>query len=192
MSKVYTRTGDKGQTGLVDGTRVSKDSLRLETYGTIDELNAVVGICRQHLNCLSKVTSARTDGWLEAIQNDLFNLGSDLATPIASRWPAMILISDSQAKTLEKWMDACELPPLKEFVLPGGNQLNAFLHLARTVCRRAERLAVTLQSKEEINEKAVPFLNRLSDFFFILSRLAIHDENKVPEVTWKKDKGITF
>ncbi len=192
ITKVYTRTGDKGMTGLSDGTRVSKDSLRLESYGTLDELNAIVGLCRQNLSELPAAHSALLDTWLEAIQNDLFNLGADLATPTPGRWPQMVVLGDEDVKMLEKIIDLCQedLAPLKEFVLPGGTSLNAFLHLARTVCRRAERFSVTLQNQEaELNPFAVPFINRLSDLFFVLSRW-VQAKATAQEVTWDRHKGV--
>ena len=191
ITSVYTRTGDKGTTGLADGTRVAKDSLRLETYGTVDELNSVLGICRQFLGDLPADQAAKLDLWCEALQNDLFNLGGDLATPVAGRWPQMVVLGETDVKQLEKIIDHCQeqLSPLREFVLPGGTRINSFLHLARTVCRRAERLAVTLQGTEEINPFAVPYLNRLSDLFFVLSRwVQVHTQK--PEVTWTKEKGV--
>ena len=191
ITRVYTRTGDKGTTGLADGSRVAKNSLRLETYGTLDELNSVVGICRQFLSDLPAEKTQCLDLWCEAFQNDLFNLGGDLATPIAARWPQMIVLNNEDVTQLERIIDQCqeELSPLREFVLPGGTRINSFLHLARTVCRRAERLAVTLQGAEEINLFAVPYLNRLSDLFFVLSRwVQVHSGQ--PEVTWAKEKGV--
>lgn len=191
ITRVYTRTGDKGTTALADGSRIAKNALRLETYGTIDELNAVVGVCRQFLEELPKEQAHALDAWCEALQNDLFNLGGDLATPIAARWANMIVIGNDDVAQLEKIIDRCqaELSPLREFVLPGGTRLNAFLHMARTVCRRAERLAVTLQDTEECNPSAVPYLNRLSDLFFVLSRwVQIHARRA--EVTWAKEKGV--
>jgi cob(I)alamin adenosyltransferase len=194
ITKVYTRVGDKGTTSLADGSAVSKDDLRLETYGTVDELNSFVGLCRATLQQTSEIQSADRslmDEWLERIQNDLFNLGGDLATPIASRWESMVVIADQEIVNLEKMIDHLQLtlPPLREFVLPGGTRLNAELHVARTVCRRAERIAVQLQEQAEINPKAVPFLNRLSDFFFVASRWVQH-LLQCKEVTWSKPGGL--
>jgi len=194
ITRVYTKTGDKGTTSLADGSRVSKADLRLETYGTIDELNSVVGLCRSTLEGsegLRAESRTSLDTWLECIQNDLFNLGGDLATPIASRWENMIVVGEAEISRLEQMIDEMQiaLPPLREFVLPGGTRLNAELHLARTVCRRAERFAVQLQEHAEINAQAVPFLNRLSDFFFVASRWVQHEVGK-PEVTWKKAGGL--
>lgn len=191
ITKVYTRTGDNGMTGLSDGSRIKKNSLRLETYGTFDELNSIVGICTQFIKDLPLEKVEMLEKWCEALQNDLFNLGGDLATPISARWPNMIILNEADVLQLEKMIDCCQddLPPLREFVLPGGTQLNGFLHLARTVCRRAERLTISLQDSEEINPSAVPYLNRLSDLFFVLSRwVQIHC--KKPEITWAKQKGV--
>jgi cob(I)alamin adenosyltransferase len=194
ITRVYTKTGDKGTTSLADGSRVSKADLRLETYGTVDELNTLVGLCRSSLETSEGLTAEAStviDRWLEAIQNDLFNLGGDLATPIASRWENMIVVGESEISRLEQMIDDLQgaLPPLREFVLPGGTRINAELHLCRTVCRRAERIAVQLQEHAEINPQAVPFLNRLSDFFFVVSRWVQHRAGKA-EVTWKKTGGL--
>ena len=194
ITKVYTRVGDKGTTSLADGSAVSKDDLRLETYGTVDELNAVVGLCRSTLQASDDIDEPQIklmDEWLERVQNDLFNLGGDLATPLASRWESMVVVGDREILNLEQMIDHLQtiLPPLREFVLPGGARLNAELHLARTVCRRAERIAVQLQMQAEINPKAVPFLNRLSDFFFVASRWVQHLMGR-KEVTWSKPGGL--
>jgi cob(I)alamin adenosyltransferase len=194
ITKVYTRVGDKGTTSLADGSAVSKDDLRLETYGTVDELNAVVGLCRSSLQQTFDIEEPQRqlmDEWLERVQNDLFNLGGDLATPLASRWDSMVVVGDREILNLEQMIDHLQLvlPPLREFVLPGGTRLNAELHLARTVCRRAERIAVQLQVQAEINPKAVPFLNRLSDFFFVASRWVQHLMGR-KEVTWSKPGGL--
>lgn len=189
--KVYTKTGDKGTTGLADGSRISKDDLRIDSYGTIDELNSIIGICRQNINQIPTHEKELLDTWLFAIQNDLFNLGSDLATPIPSRWEKMIIISENDVKQLEKIIDYCQnlLQPLREFVLPGGTVLNSYLHLARTVCRRAERLIVTLSKENEINPQIIPFINRLSDLLFVFSRWVQKLVNK-DEVTWDKNMGV--
>ncbi len=194
ITRVYTKTGDKGTTSLADGSRVSKADLRLETYGTVDELNAIVGLCRSSLENSENLNAgaiSKIDQWLEAVQNDLFNLGGDLATPVASRWENMIVVGDAEIVRLEQMIDDLQsnLPPLREFVLPGGTRINAELHLCRTVCRRAERIAVQLQEHAEINPQAVPFLNRLSDFFFVASRWVQHCAGK-SEVTWKKTGGL--
>ena len=190
MAKVYTKTGDKGTTGLADGTRLHKNHVRIESYGNIDELNSLVGICRQSLVGLLPQDGDFLDSWLFAIQNDLFNLGSDLATPLSSRWKNMILVGAEEVLRLEKLMDFCQesLPPLTNFVLPGGTALNAQLHLARTVCRRAERSCVTLSQMDTINEWIIPYVNRLSDLFFVLSRWVQLKLGK-DEVLWDKKGG---
>ena len=143
ITKVYTRGGDKGETSLADGTRVSKNHIRIETYGTVDELNAILGIIRTFLRDSTAPESQvkKLDQMLNTIQNMLFNLGADLATPVSKRWPNMILITPENIQTLEQWIDDLNatLPPLKEFILPGGGYVGAFFHQARTVCRRAER-----------------------------------------------------
>ncbi|MEN9529968.1 MAG: hypothetical protein RI932_1841, partial [Pseudomonadota bacterium] len=151
-------------------------------------------LCRASLGEMVQLpASTRTtmDEWLERIQNDLFNLGGDLATPIASRWESMVVVGEPETTHLEQMIDVMQrdLPPLREFVLPGGTRLNAELHQARTVCRRAERIAVELQEQAEINPQAVPFLNRLSDFFFVASRW-IQFSVGAPETTWKKSGGL--
>lgn len=189
--KIYTKTGDNGSTGLADGSRIPKDDLRIESYGTIDELNSILGICRQNTIEMPSSEQKLISNWILAIQNDLFNIGSDLATPILSRWEKMIIINENDVKQLEKLIDYCEnlLHPLCEFVLPGGTQLNSNLHFARTVCRRAERLIVNLSKKQEINRQIIPFINRLSDFLFVLSRLVQKILN-IEEITWNKNFGI--
>ncbi len=189
--KVYTKTGDKGTTGLADGTRIQKDDLRIECYGTIDELNSILGICRQNLEEMPKKEKHLLDSWIYAIQNDLFNIGSDLATPLASRWENMIILSEQDTIQLEKMIDYCQnmLEPLNEFVLPGGTKLNSYLHLARTICRRAERLIVSLSFEKEINPNILPYINRLSDLFFVLSRWT-QKLAKLKEVTWSKNAGV--
>jgi cob(I)alamin adenosyltransferase len=181
--KIYTKTGDKGQTGLFNGQRVSKDSLRVETYGTVDELNSVVGVAL--VGCENEVLGKD----LSRISNWLFNLGSDLATPLdpPPKWEVQRVPAD-YITWLEQRMDLYEegLAPLKSFILPGGNRLSAHLHNARTVCRRAERLAVNLAGHEELSEHSVIFLNRLSDYFFMAARYANHCLGH-KDVIWDKD-----
>ena len=191
ITKVYTKTGDKGTTGLADGTRISKNNIRIESYGNIDELNSVLGICLQISKQNPFHESELLDSWLFALQNDLFNIGSDLATPIASRWKNIVIVAQEEVNILEKIIDHCQeaLEPLKEFVLPGGTLLNSYLHLARTVCRRSERAIVTLAQQEEINPFVVPYINRLSDLLFVLSRW-VQNKSQMPELTWKKDGGL--
>jgi len=164
ISKVYTKTGDKGETSLVGGARVSKASSRVEAYGDVDELNSIIGLARAALQ------DGQIDEALSLIQNDLFTLGADLASPSEIEVPR---IQTSFVETLEELSDRflAELEPLKEFILPGGSKAGATLHLARTVARRAERRAVQLSEAENVNELAVMYLNRLSDLLFILARV---------------------
>lgn len=165
ISKVYTRTGDGGETSLVGGRRVSKADPRVAAYGDIDELNSVIGLARARLN------DAQVDDALSLVQNDLFTLGADLASPADVEVPR---ITDEFISALEELSDTFlkELEPLTEFILPGGSEAGATLHLARTVARRAERNVVALQQIEEVNPKTVIYLNRLSDLLFILARAA--------------------
>jgi cob(I)alamin adenosyltransferase len=169
LNRIYTRTGDKGTTGLASGERRKKHDLRVEAYGTVDETNACVGLARLH-------TEGEVDAMLSRIQNELFDLGADLATPETEKplpyEPLRIL--DAQVERLEREIDRLneELSPLRSFVLPGGSPAAAALHLARTVCRRAERLVVALAEKpqEKVSPAAIKYLNRLSDFLFVASR----------------------
>jgi cob(I)alamin adenosyltransferase len=176
ITRVYTRTGDKGQTALVGGQRVAKDSPRIIAYGTIDELNAIVGIARTfNAERLGEGEHhRRLDEVLRRIQNELFDLGSELATPPAAEYEGMFKVAEPQVTALERLMDQCQedLEPLRSFTLPGGGRINAFLHQARTVCRRAEREILKLSRTEPINEWALRYVNRLSDVFFVLSRWA--------------------
>jgi cob(I)alamin adenosyltransferase len=173
ISKVYTRTGDGGQTALVGGERVSKSSLRVDAYGEVDELNSAIGLAR------ARLSDSEIDEVLSLIQNDLFTLGADLASPAGIEVPR---INESFVKTLEDFSDKFlkQLEPLKEFILPGGGESGATLHLARTVARRAERRTVALAEAEELNGQTIVYLNRLSDLLFILARLANHRAG-VPE-----------
>jgi cob(I)alamin adenosyltransferase len=173
ISKVYTRTGDKGETSLVGGQRVSKASLRVDSYGEVDELNSVIGVAR------SRLQDGEIDEALGLIQNDLFTLGADLASPAGVEVPR---IDGSFVETLEELSDSFleELEPLKEFILPGGVESGATLHLARTVARRAERRVVELAGVEEVNPLAVVYLNRLSDLLFILARV-VNSRAGIPE-----------
>ena len=174
ITRVYTRTGDGGETGLVGGARVPKDSLRIEAYGTTDELNAVVGLART-FNA-ERLADGEHHRWLDdvlrRIQNQLFDLGSELATPPGAEYEGMFRFTDAEVRGLEELMDHCqnELEPLKSFTLPGGGRINAFLHQARTVCRRAEREVLRLSREEPVNEWNLKYVNRLSDAFFVLSR----------------------
>jgi cob(I)alamin adenosyltransferase len=188
LTKIYTRTGDKGETGLVGGHRVPKDSLRIEAYGTVDELNAALGVVRAFCHEAAPQTEAtrELDGVLRGIQNTLFNLGAELATLPADRRPGMPEVAAEHVKFLELLIDECnaELVPPTEFVLPGGGKISAFLHQARTVCRRAERLCVRLGREDNIGAQIVPYLNRLSDALFVLARWIAHKQGE-PEFCWE-------
>ena len=166
--KIYTKTGDGGETSLHGGKRVPKDALRIETYGAVDELNALLGICR------AVNTDSASGPLLEELQNDLFMLGADLATPAGDAGSAKPVrrTGAGDVARLERHIDAIEpqLEPLRKFILPGGSPAAAYAHFARTVCRRAERLAVRLAREEEIGEHAVIYLNRLSDLLFVAAR----------------------
>jgi cob(I)alamin adenosyltransferase len=166
LTRIYTKGGDAGETSLGDGSRVPKTELRVECYGTIDEANAAVGLARLH-------AEGDVDAALARIQNDLFDLGADLSTPETGKRAAGALrILASQVERLEREIDAlnADLKPLDSFVLPGGTACAAHLHLARTLVRRAERLAAALAARETINPEALKYLNRLSDHLFVLSR----------------------
>jgi cob(I)alamin adenosyltransferase len=189
ITRVYTKVGDGGTTRLVGGAEVSKDDLRIEAYGTVDELNAVLGLART-FNQASTALAARdeVDRVLAAVQNDLFNVGADLATPAADRWPTMYRVDEPDVVKLEGWIDRLndELPPLREFILPGGGPVGASLHQARTVCRRAERRVVTLlRADEEVGYGVLRYLNRLSDLLFVLGRWAARAHGE-PEYLWQK------
>ncbi|MBC7809997.1 MAG: cob(I)yrinic acid a,c-diamide adenosyltransferase [Burkholderiales bacterium] len=164
--KIYTKTGDDGTTSLFSGGRVSKAHLRIETYGTVDELNSLLGVVRAFQ------PTSQGDQWLERVQNQLFYLGADLATPLDAASSHIVRLDANSAQWLEDAIDeiTAELPPLKQFILPGGSPAAAHLQVARTVCRRAERLAVTLGEHEAIGGSIIPYLNRLSDFLFTLAR----------------------
>ena len=182
INRVYTKRGDSGETGLVGGQRVSKSDLRIEAYGTVDELNTFVGIARQ-----SSTEAGLTDlaAILLRIQHELFNAGSILATLPADLHPNQPRVTPADSETLEREMDRmnAELEPLRSFVLPGGSRLNAELHVCRTVCRRAERICVSLAQRESLDHEIVRYLNRLSDAFFVFSRYASHRTGS-PESLW--------
>jgi cob(I)alamin adenosyltransferase len=197
LTRIYTRTGDDGTTGLVGGQRVKKYEPRIEAYGTIDELSSVIGLVRSALREARRTRPVQDmeraigviddlDAWLNWTQDALFNLGSDLATLPANRWEGMPLITADDAKALERAIDRAQrdLEPLANFIHPGGSQAGAFLHLARTVCRRAERLLVHLRDEDDgISDEVVMYVNRLSDALFVWSRWI----NKVmdqPEHLW--------
>jgi cob(I)alamin adenosyltransferase len=175
LNRIYTRTGDKGLTALVGGKRVPKESERLEAYGTVDELNSIVGIVRTFLPDYREGLGSDFQWYSESlrrIQNELFDVGSELATPPGAEYDGMHLMGEGEVKLLEEEMDRmeAELEPLKSFTLPGGGILNAFLHQARTVCRRAERVCWRLKRVEPVNDHLVIYLNRLSDHLFVQSR----------------------
>jgi len=182
LNKIYTKTGDDGSTGLATGERRAKSDLRVEAYGTVDETNAVVGLVRLH-------TKAELDAILARVQNDLFDLGADLSTPEPADGTPLpfeaLRITEAQVTRLEAEIDQlnAELEPLESFILPGGSPAAAHLHLARTVCRRAERLIVALSATgEKVSPPAVKYLNRLSDLFFVAARFA-NDGGKA-DVLW--------
>ena len=189
ITRVYTRLGDKGDTGLVGGRRVPKDSPRIEAYGTVDELNAIVGLVRTFNE--ERLDQGEHHRWLDEvlrkIQNELFDLGSELATPPGAEYEGMFKVGEAQVTALEHLMDHCQkdLEPLKSFTLPGGGRINAFMHLARTVCRRAEREVLALSRVEPIGEWPLRYVNRLSDVFFVLGRwVAKHTGEK--EYLWER------
>ncbi len=193
ITKVYTRAGDDGNTRLVGGQQLAKDAPRIEAYGDVDELNAVLGIART-FNQRSGADAARVaeiERMLRIVQNDLFNVGSDLATRPEDRWEGMYRVGKSDVTRLEQWCDRLneDLGPLQEFVLPGGGPVGAFLHQARTVCRRAERRLVSLMHEEpDVGAGCLTYLNRLSDFLFVLSRWAAQALGE-PEYLWEKPEG---
>jgi len=192
LTRIYTRTGDKGTTELVGGKRVPKESGRLEAYGTVDELNSIIGIVRTYLTEY-KTRLGDDYGWysemLRRIQNELFDVGSELATPPDGEYEGMYKIGAGEVKKLEEEMDRMEkdLQPLNSFTLPGGGVLNAFLHQARTVCRRGERVLWAVKREEEIADQDIIYINRLSDHLFVQSRW-IAKRRSEPEVLW--DRGL--
>ncbi len=178
ITRVYTRMGDRGETALVGGKRVAKDSPRIVAYGTVDELNAAVGLVRvfNAEKLTGRSAAAERHRWLDAtlrkIQNQLFDLGSELATPPEAVYEGMFRVGAAEVTELEGIMDACQkdLAPLKSFILPGGGRIHGFLHQARTVCRRAERELLAASRAEPIGEWPLRYLNRLGDLFFVLGR----------------------
>ena len=181
LNKIYTKTGDGGDTALGNGERTEKFSARVTAYGTVDETNATVGLARLH-------SGGELDAALARIQNDLFDLGADLCRPDMTKdaeaeYPPLRM-ADAQVDRLENEIDAmnADLDPLKSFILPGGTPLAAQLHLCRTICRRAERLTAALAAEEEVNGAALRYLNRLSDWFFVASRVA--NGNGLDDVLW--------
>ncbi len=188
LNRIYTRRGDSGDTSLVGGQRVGKDSLRIECYGVVDELNSYVGLACVSIEETVQVVEDLSVllAILHRVQHELFNLGSILATLPEDVHPKQARVTDAEIAQLEREIDSMNraLEPLRSFVLPGGSRLNAELHVCRTVCRRAERLAVALSRQESTPEEAVRYLNRLSDAFFVWSRWASHKIG-APEVLWQ-------
>ena len=184
ITRVYTRRGDRGETDLVGGERIRKDSPRIEAYGTVDELNAAVGVARAANEAELATDDAHAaarrelDDILRRLQNQLFDLGGELATPPAAAAPESFRMSGAEVKGLEATIDHClkDLAPLKSFILPGGSSAAAYLHLARTMCRRAERIMVALNDKpgETVTAAALKYVNRLSDFLFVAARSMNH------------------
>lgn len=182
--KIYTKTGDKGMTSLIGGSRVSKADLKIDAYGTVDELNAWIGVlCSQDIN-------KNRGNLLKEIQDRLFTLGADLAAEPAQTNKKIPDLFESDIELLETHMDEMSkiIPPLRHFVLPGGHQSVSFAHVARTVCRRAERLVIELAAQEDLNLLVIKYLNRLSDYLFVLSRMMTH-ELGTEEIIWKPRIG---
>ena len=177
LSKIYTKTGDDGTTGLGDGTRVAKDSARVTAYGTVDELNSAIGLVLAH------TLPERIREVLTQVQHDLFDLGGELCIP------GMAMIADADITRLETMLDAFNenLPPLRDFILPGGGVAAAHCHLARTICRRAEREVVTLSHHDAVRGEAVRYLNRLSDLLFVLARVLARESGH-GEVLWQHER----
>jgi cob(I)alamin adenosyltransferase len=183
LSKIYTRGGDKGQTSLGSGERVDKHNLRVAAYGTTDETNSIIGIARLH-------TTGVTDEMLSRIQNDLFDLGADLCTPeSANRSEGALRVVPEQVSRLETEIDAMNenMTDLSSFILPGGSPASAYLHLARTVARRAERLMTKLATNQQVNPEAVKYMNRISDHLFVLARY-LNDTGKA-DILWVPGKN---
>ncbi len=178
LSKIYTRTGDKGTTGLGDGTRVDKDSPRVEAYGTVDELNSVIGLLLTE-TLPDKLRAALTD-----IQHDLFDLGGELCIPGRS------VVTEARVTQLENILDDLneDLAPLKEFILPGGSRAAAICHMARTLCRRAERRIITLTKVEAVPDVTVKYVNRLSDLLFVIARF-LNKQTDHGDVLWQPGKN---
>ncbi|HEY4359437.1 MAG TPA: cob(I)yrinic acid a,c-diamide adenosyltransferase [Bryobacteraceae bacterium] len=192
LNRIYTRQGDSGDTSLAGGQKVSKDDLRIEAYGTVDELNSVLALARISCHDSNNLRLAELEEILRRIQHELFNLGSILATKPEDVHPRQARITDAEVAQLEKEIDAAneDLEPLRSFVLPGGTRVNAELHVARTVCRRAERHVVALARREEVPPEAVRYLNRLSDALFVWSRWANRVQGQ-PEVLWEPNQSAS-
>ena len=192
ISKVYTRTGDAGKTRLAGGQEVWKDSVRVEAYGTVDELNSMLGLAR--VSNEQTGTNAKAAELIENLlkwtQNKLFDLGGILATAKGESFPNMPTVSPEDVVHLEHLIDECQkdLAPLKEFILPGGGQISALLHVARTICRRAERVCVTLSKEESVPQELMKFLNRLSDALFVFARWVAKKQGEA-EFLWERESA---
>ncbi|MCC9599567.1 cob(I)yrinic acid a,c-diamide adenosyltransferase [Stieleria sp. JC731] len=188
--KIYTKTGDAGSTGLFGGPRVGKDDIRIEAYGTIDELNAALG-CVRSAGAVSGRFDQSLDEQLEHIQRELFSIGAELATPNPDQHDLRV-INNQHVERIESWIDQHEsgLTPLKQFILPGGSHAASILHLARAICRRAERRVVTLAASEgvTISDAVIVYLNRLSDYLFVLSREA-NSQAGIGDVHWTRPES---
>jgi len=189
ITRVYTRRGDHGETDLVGAERTSKTAPRIEAYGTVDELNAAVGVARAFNAAEIDRAPAcrRLDEILRRVQSELFDLGAELATPPSAWQPGMFRIGATQVTALEELMDGCQedLEPLRSFILPGGGRVSALLHVARTVCRRAEREVLRLMQQEDVGDQPLAYLNRLSDLLFVLSRWIGHHLGE-QEYLWER------
>jgi cob(I)alamin adenosyltransferase len=187
INRVYTRRGDAGQTSLAGGQRLAKNDLRIEAYGTVDELNSFIGLARESARDLPELFQI-----LGRVQHELFNLGSLLATMPEDVHPKQARITAADSEQLEREIDRMNqgLPPLRSFVLPGGSRLNAELHICRTVCRRAERVLVALDAQAQVDAAGLKYLNRLSDALFVWSRWASHHAG-APEVLWEPNRSAS-
>lgn len=191
LTRIYTRGGDTGETSLGRGERVAKHDLRVEAYGTVDEANSAIGLARAAVDRTLKNDAhrAHVDDMLERIQNDLFDLGADLCTIDAKRGAEALRITAAQTRRLEDEIDAmnADLAPLTSFILPGGSEASAWLHLARTVARRAERRMTALAAEQPVNPEAIKYVNRLSDHLFVLARRL--NDNGAADILWVPGKG---
>lgn len=181
--KIYTRTGDKGETSLLGGERVSKSHIRIESYGTVDELNSYIGLLRDHKEL------GKHEQLLLNIQNNLFSIGSSLAVESGKSFDYIPKLSESEIQELEDGIDKMDskLPEMRNFVLPGGHPLISYCHIARCVCRRAERMVIALNNESQVDNLIIKYLNRLSDFLFVLAREVTMDLD-VEEIPWKPRK----
>jgi len=194
ISKVYTKTGDGGRTRLAGGQEIAKDAIRVEAYGTVDELNAIIGLVRvfNQEQTGNGEASIQLEEYMKWIQNKLFDIGGLLATAPGQEFKNMPQVTVQDVERLEHWIDRCQedLAPLQEFLLPGGGRVSGFLHQARTVARRGERLCVSLARQESISLQIIPFLNRLSDAFFVFARWIAHHTGE-PEFLWDRSVSET-